>query len=50
MCLESMKLTPGRTGLVSAKVESKRSSLLWEVRACAIVGLDGVVGGDRAFE
>lgn len=50
LCLESMKPAPGRACLVSAKVESERSSLLWEVWAYASVGLDGVVGGDRAFK
>ena len=50
--LESLDPAPGPTGLVGAKVVSKRSALLWEILHGAYqrLGLGEAVGGDRAFE
>ena len=50
--LESLDPAPGRTGLVGATVESKRSGLLWEVLhgVYTRLGLGDATGGDRAFE
>ena len=50
--LESLDPAAGRTGLVGATVESKRSGLLWDVLhgAYTRLGLRNATGGDRAFE
>ena len=50
--LESLEPAAGRTGLVGATVESKRSGLLWDVLhgVYARLGLRNATGGDRAFE
>ena len=50
--LESLDPAPGRTGLVGATVETKRSGLLWDVLhgAYTRLGLGDATGGDRAFE
>ena len=50
--LESLEPAPGRTGLVGATVETKRSGLLWDVvhGAYTRLGLGDATGGDRAFE
>ena len=50
--LESLEPAPGRTGLVGATVEAKRSGLLWDVLhgAYTRLGLRNATGGDRAFE
>ena len=50
--LESLEPAAGRTGLVGATVESKRSGLLWDVLhgGYARLGLRNATGGDRAFE
>ena len=50
--LESLDPAPGRTGLVGATVESKRSGLLWDVLhgVYTRLGLRNATGGDRAFE
>ena len=50
--LESLDPAPGRTGLVGATVETKRSGLLWDVLhgAYTCLGLGDAAGGDRAFD
>ena len=50
--LESLEPAPGRTGLASTTVESKRSGLLWDVLhgAYTRLGLGDATGGDWAFE
>ena len=50
--LEALDQAAGRTGLVGATVETKRSGLLWESLHGAYqrLGLGEAVGGDRAFE
>ena len=50
--LESLDPAPGRTGLTTTTVESKRSGLLWDVLhgAYTRLGLRNATGGDRAFE
>ena len=50
--LESLEPAAGRTGLVGATVESKRSGLLWDVLhgVYTRLGLGDATGGDRAFE
>ena len=50
--LESLDQAAGRTGLVGATVETKRSGLLWDVLhgVYTRLGLGEAVGGDRAFE
>ena len=50
--LESLDPAAGRTGLVGATVESKRSGLLWDVLhgVYTRLGLGDATGGDRAFE
>ena len=50
--LESLDPAAGRTGLVDARVVSKRSSSLWDVlhRAYTHLGLGDGTGSNRAFE
>ena len=50
--LESLDQAAGRTGLVGATVETKRSGLLWDVLhgVYTRLGLRNATGGDRAFE
>ena len=50
--LESLDPAAGRTGLVGATVETKRSGLLWDVvhGVYTRLGLRNATGGDRAFE
>ena len=50
--LESLDQAAGRTGLVGATVETKRSGLLWDVLhgVYTRLGLGDATGGDRAFE
>ena len=50
--LESLAPAAGRTGLVGATVETKRSGLLWDVVHGAYTRLElgDATGGDRAFE
>ena len=50
--LESLDPAAGRTGLVGATVETKRSGLLWDVLhgVYTRLGLRNATGGDRAFE